>query len=196
MGAPKKVTRKGLLIILSAPSGTGKTTIVERLLARDKFLWRSISATTRPPRLGEKNKRDYMFLTNRAFKERIKRGSFLEWARVFGRYYGTPRQPLELQLKRGRDVILVIDVKGATQVMRRRKTLSIFLKPPSLKELARRLANRNTNSPQERKSRLSLAKWEMAQAGFYDASVVNRDLNHTACSVAQIIERARSGKSV
>lgn len=196
MGAPKKVTRKGLLIILSAPSGTGKTTIVERLLARDKFLWRSISATTRSPRLGEKNKHDYIFLTDRAFKKRIKRGSFLEWARVFGRYYGTPRQPLERQLKRGRDVILVIDVKGAKQVMRKCKTLSIFLKPPSLKELARRLANRNTNSPKERKFRLSLAKREMAQTGFYDSSVVNRDLNHTTRSIAQIIERVRGGQNV
>lgn len=191
MSKRERSRKKGLLIVLSAPSGAGKTTIAERLVKEDARLWRSVSATTRRPRTGEKAGQDYLFLSPRTFRSWIRRGAFLEWARVLGRYYGTPKRTVDEKQREGRDVILVIDVKGAKKVMRRRRVRSIFLKPPSMAELARRLRGRRTDSIEEQQSRLALARSEMTQAKYYDAVVVNRDVGRTLEAIKKHIERAR-----
>ncbi|MBI4431252.1 MAG: guanylate kinase [Candidatus Omnitrophica bacterium] len=193
MPARFRKARGGLLIVLSAPSGAGKTTVVNKWLQKDRRLWRSVSATTRPRRNGERNGRDYFFLSKSQFVRKIKTGQFLEWARVFGSYYGTPRGPVRRRRLKGYDVVLVIDVKGAFKVMREQKVFSIFLMPPSLKELARRLGGRNTDSSNEQRKRLSLAKKEMTYARHYDAVVVNRKLGWTVSEIMDLVKKARLG---
>ncbi len=191
MEARLRNRKKGLLVILSAPSGTGKTTVVGKLLAKDRKLWRSVSATTRLRRKGEKHGRDYLFLSRSDFRRRIRRRAFLEWARVLDNFYGTLKEPVERIRSQGRDVVLVIDVQGARKVLRKNKALSIFLKPPSLKELARRLGHRNTDSMEEQKRRLVLAKREFVFAKFYDSVVVNRDIGQTVFEIKRLIDKAR-----
>lgn len=183
--------KKGLLIILSAPSGTGKTTVAGKLLAEDRRLWRSVSATTRARRKGEKHGRDYLFLSRSEFERHIRGRAFLEWARVLDHFYGTLREPVNRMRNKGRDVVLVIDVQGAQKVLCRYRAVSIFLKPPSLKELAKRLGNRNTDSTEEQKKRLVLAKKELAFSKFYDSVVVNRDINQTVFEIKRFINKAR-----
>ena len=192
MNAKLRKSRKGLLLVLSAPSGTGKTTVVKKLLAKEQRLWRSVSATTRARRLGEKHGRDYLFLAKPVFTRWIKKRSFLEWARVFNNYYGTPKQPVEQFRRQGRDVVLVIDIKGAQKVMRKTDALSIFLKPPSLKELAKRLGKRNTDPLEEQKRRLALARKEISFAKFYDTVIVNRNVDRTVLKLRKLINKARS----
>ena len=192
MNAKLRKSRKGLLFVVSAPSGTGKTTVVKKLLAREQRLWRSVSATTRARRLGEKHGRDYLFLAKPVFTRWIKRRSFLEWARVFNNYYGTPKLPVERFRRQGRDVVLVIDIKGAQKVMRKTDAFSIFLKPPSLKELAKRLGGRNTDSLEEQKRRLALARKEISFAKSYDAVIVNRNVDQTVLNLRKLIHKARS----
>jgi len=191
MEARLRNRKKGLLIILSAPSGTGKTTVVGKLLAKDRKLRRSISATTRSRRKGEKHGRDYLFLSQYEFRRRLRKRAFLESARVLDNFYGTLKEPVERIRSQGRDVVLVIDVQGARKVLRKNKALSIFLKPPSLKELARRLGNRNTDSMEEQKRRLVLAKRELVFAKFYDSVVVNRDIGQTVFEIKRLIDKAR-----
>ncbi len=191
MEARLRNRKKGLLIILSAPSGTGKTTVVGKLLAKDRKLRRSISATTRSRRKGEKHGRDYLFLSQYEFRRRLRKRAFLESARVLDNFYGTLKEPVERIRSQGRDVVLVIDVQGARKVLRKNKALSIFLKRPSLKELARRLGNRNTDSMEEQKRRLVLAKRELVFAKFYDSVVVNRDIGQTVFEIKRLIDKAR-----
>ena len=188
---------RGLLIVISAPSGGGKTTITERLLKKDKRLVRSISATTREPRGHERPGRDYFFLKEDAFSRRVKARAFLEWAEVHGHRYGTPALQVRRSQARGHDVILTIDVQGGLSVKRQDPhAVLIFIKPPSLAVLRTRLQGRGTDSRDTIRRRLRNARWEMSRARDYDYSVVNRSLPEAVRQIGVIIaaERLRTQK--
>src|SRR5579859_6645222 len=177
----------GAVLVLSAPSGAGKTTICRRLLARRKDLRYSISCTTRAPRPGERGGRDYVFLDREEFKRKIQRHEFLEWAMVHGEYYGTPRRFVEETLKSGMNVIMAIDVQGAMAVRRRQPgAVLVFVLPPSLDALKSRLAHRR--EPQEEAAkRLASSRGELAAAKDYDYVVVNDDLGKAVSQVSCIL---------
>lgn len=175
--------RKGALLIISAPSGAGKTTICRKLLARRKDLKYSVSCTTRLPRPGEKNGKHYFFLSREDFKRKIQRGELLEWAMVHDEYYGTPRHFIEEQTKKGLNVIMAIDVQGAMSIRRKHPSaILVFVLPPSMDELKARLAGRRDASEVVAK-RLANSRGELAAAKDYDYVVVNDDL---ATAVEQI----------
>lgn len=167
---------KGLLFVVSAPAGTGKTTLVRML--RDEFscITESISCTTRFPRAEEIPGKDYHFLTESEFEEKIKTGDFLEYAKVFDNYYGTSREYVKQSLAKGKHVILVIDTQGAMQLKGKIAATSIFVSPPSLQELRERLFKRKSESLEHIEQRLSWAKQEMAMALHYDYNIVNENL--------------------
>ncbi len=168
---------KGNLIVISAPAGTGKTTLVHKLIEAfpDKVI-QSISCTTRKPREGEIDGKDYVFLTKEAFDERVKRGDFLEHATVFGNQYGTLEEVVEAQRESGKHVILVIDTQGAAALRKKTDALFIFIAPPSMEVLEERLKGRKTESFETLKKRLDWAQHEMDQAKHYDHIIVNDDL--------------------
>jgi guanylate kinase len=187
--------KQGQLIVISAPSGGGKTTLCKVLLKLDPRLVQSISATTRGPRPGEKAGRDYFFISESEFKRRIQSRHFLEWAWVHGHRYGTLKAAVESQLKNGRDVLLTIDVQGGLAVKKQYpKAILIFLLPPSLKVLSRRLRGRGTDSRKTIAERLKNARWELSLADKYDYNVVNDTLVQASREVAAIIiaERLRT----
>jgi len=183
---------RGLLIVLSAPSGGGKTTICRTLLRHDPRLVRSRSATTRLPRPGERRGRDYLYLDGAAFQERIRRRLFLEWAVVHGHRYGTPKAEVMRQRSAGRDVILVIDVQGGLAVKRQApEAVLIFVRPPSLRVLAERLRGRGTDSQKTIRQRLRHARGELALASQYDYVVVNQRLPVAVKQIQAIITAER-----
>lgn len=183
-----KQKRCGLVIVLSAPSGCGKTTVEKALLRARKNLKRSVSTTTREKRRGELHGRDYFFVTEESFLKKKKKKAFLESARVFGNYYGTPRAYIEKVTRKGDDVLLTIDVQGAAQVRRKLKeALYIFLLPPSVKELERRLRSRKTDSSVVINKRLGEAKRELAEADHYDYLVVNKTVKEAVKTINEII---------
>ena len=172
--------RRGRLIVLSGPSGVGKTTVAKALLKGSRALVRSISATTRSPRPGERQGRDYHFLSEAAFAAKLKRRAFLEHARVHGRRYGTLRGPVEAARARGRDVLLVIDVQGARQVRRvAPDAVFLFLAPPGFQVLKARLARRGTEDPRTLRRRLATARRELKERHRYDHVLVNDRLIET-----------------
>lgn len=184
--------RPGRLLVLSAPSGGGKTTICERLLQRDRNLSRSISATTRPRRGRERHGREYYFLDEAAFGRYRRGGRFLEWAKVHGYYYGTLRSEVERRCRGGRDVILVIDVQGGLTVKRKHPdAVLVFVKPPSFRVLSDRLRKRGTDSRQTIRQRLRNARWELTRAEAYDYVVVNRALAEAVKQIEAIIAAER-----
>jgi len=196
MKARKIVTGRGRLFVVSGPSGGGKTTVVGRLLARMPRLQRSVSVTTRPPRGGERQGAHYRFVSPKMF-DSLRRRGFLEWARVHGASYGTPRAPVERALSRGRDVVLSIDVQGARQIRRAlgRHAVLVFLKPPSMRELKARLIRRRTESPAAIRRRLAAAKREMACARWYDHTIVNRRVADAVKELKAIIETEPSDQN-
>jgi len=168
------------LIILSSPSGCGKTTLCNMLLKNNDNIKQSISATTRSPRPGEIDEKHYHFLTIKEFEEKIKNNDFLEYAKVFDNYYGTLKKSVQEILDNGKNAILVIDYQGAQLVSKQwdsEKLLKIFILPPSLEELRKRLINRKQDSKEVIEKRIKKAKFEMTFASEYDASIVNDDLN-------------------
>lgn len=178
---------KGALVVISAPSGTGKSTVCRKLLQRRKDLRYSVSCTTRAPRPGEKNGRHYHFLSADEFKRRIQRHEFLEWAMVHGHYYGTPRHFIEHSLKSGHWAALAIDVQGAAAIRRKiPDSVLIFLLPPSWEELKSRLAGRRDDA-QTVATRLANARAELAEAKRYDYIVVNDDLDRAVDQVECIM---------
>ncbi len=186
------VKRKGLLIVLSSPSGGGKTTIAHQLMAKDKNIVRSISCTTRKPRSGEKSGRDYFFVTVPKFKAMVKAKKFLEWAKVHQNFYGTPAHWVEAQLKKGKDVLFVIDVQGGKIIKHKAPhALLVFVKPPSFTVLKQRLLGRKSDSAEALKVRLSDAKWEMKEGKHYDHRVINDRLSHAVKEVRKIIQNER-----
>jgi guanylate kinase len=185
----------GLLIILSSPSGTGKTTITKRLVEENPELILSVSYTTRAPRKGEKEGRDYFFVSEEKFERMRAEGMFLEWAVVHGAFYGTPRDFVEKNLSYGKDIVLTVDVKGAKQVKEKYPdSVSIFILPPSIKELEKRLKDRETESEEEIEKRMEIASWEKKHADSYDYRVVNDKLENAVEKILSIIRTDRNNR--
>jgi guanylate kinase len=177
------------LLILSSPSGGGKTTIARALLAAREDLGYSVSATTRPPRDGEQDGVDYHFVSRQDFQRRARAGDFLEWAEYSGHLYGTPAAEVERLLASGRHVIMDIEVQGAAQVRQRRQdVVSIFVLPPSVEELLARLGARGDHRPADLERRLRQAGVELDAAADYDYIVVNADRTQAVAEVAAIID--------
>ena len=190
----------GRLFIISAPSGTGKTSLLKIVMVQVRRLVFSVSHTTRLPRDGERDGNDYYFVTREHFQAMIAAGAFLEWATVHGNYYGTALAPLASELEANRDVILDIDVQGA-EIVRRDKRLPatfIFIAPPGMKELECRLRGRGTEKEETIRKRLRNARIEMGSGGKYDYFVINDDLQNAAKMVSAIIyaERARDRRTI
>lgn len=180
--------RKGRLIVLSGPSGAGKGTVI-RELARRRPLELSVSCTTRAPRPGEKDGREYYFLTPAEFAARAASDGFLEHAEVFGNSYGTPRDIVLSRLEDGQDVLLEIDVQGAEQVKKNYPpAVRIFLMPPSEEELLRRLKGRGTETEEQVHTRFAAARQEMAQAAHYDHVIINDQVNRAADEIEAILD--------
>ena len=187
------IERRGLMLVLSSPSGAGKTTISRELLARDGGLVLSVSATTRPMRPGETEGVDYVFMDPARFDEMVRDGAFLEHATVFGYCYGTPRGPVKAALDEGRDVLFDIDWQGAQQVAEkaREDLVSVFILPPSTEELERRLHTRAQDSDDVVRARMAKAADEMSHWAEYDYIVVNEDVEASVAAVRSILEAER-----
>ena len=169
----------GTLTVITGPSGVGKGTLVQRLLARHPSIWVSVSATTRAPRQGECEGESYFFHSRDRFDALVKEGGLLEWAEFAGNCYGTPRAPVEQRLQEGRPVLLEIELEGARQVRRSfPEAVQIFLAPPSFEELERRIRGRGTDAEEAIQRRLLRAREELNAQGEFDAVVVNADLEH------------------
>ena len=185
-------TRKGIPIVISAASGTGKTSLCLRLLDSLSHVTRSISYTTRRPRGTEVHGRDYYFVDDPEFERMIRDDELIEWAEVFGRRYGTGYGAVQDQIDQNLDVLLDIDVQGGQQIRKRMpNALLIFLLPPSMDELRRRLNNRATESPDAIERRLQEARSEIAQCHTYDYLIVNDDFEKAASDLRAIVTTAR-----
>lgn len=172
------MNREGVALVISAPSGTGKTTLVQRLRGEFPDLGYSVSCTTRAPRAGEVDGADYHFLSREDFIRRRDEGHFAEWAEVHGNFYGTPLAPCREMLARGRDVVFDIDVQGARQLKSSLpEAMFIFIAPPSLEELGRRLRGRALDGEDVIRRRLAAARAELREAAWYDALIVNDRLD-------------------
>lgn len=186
------MTRKGILFIISGPSGVGKGTIKDAVLEKITDIELSISATTRQPRSRETNGKDYIFVDKDQFHQLIDNDELLEWASVYDNMYGTPRKFVEENLIRGHDVMLEIDIQGALQIKEKKPDgVFIFISPPSIEELSLRLAARATDTPESIKLRLAACKWEMEQVKHYDYVVLNHELQTAVDTVCAIITAER-----
>ncbi len=186
--------RRGLLIILSSPSGAGKTTLARRLMAKDPALRFSVSATTRAPRPGETDGKEYWFMDRAGFEAATARGDMLEHAEVFANLYGSPRAPIEAELAAGHDVILDIDWQGGQQVRNSalgRDVVSIFILPPSIAELEGRLRARGQDSPEVIAGRMARAQDEISHWAEYDYVLVNRDIDQASADLDTILAAER-----
>lgn len=194
------VERRGLMLVLSSPSGAGKTTISRKLLEREPNLAMSVSVTTRPRRRGEVAGVDYRFIDPAAFGEMVNRGELLEHAKVFGHYYGTPRKPVEKALAAGRDVLFDIDWQGTQQMAQsaRSDLVSVFVLPPTTAELERRLKSRAQDSAEVVASRMAKAADEVSHWPEYDYIVVNQDIEDSVGKVQAILlaERLRRARQI
>ncbi len=190
------VKRRGLLFIVSGPAGSGKTTIITKLIDAGDFVF-SVSATTRAPRPGEVDGVDYFFVTKEDFKDRIRRGEMLEYAQYVDNYYGTPRRAVEKQLEEGKDVLLDIEVQGALQVMQQMKdAVSILILPPNSKELEKRLRSRGTEIESVIQARLERAHLEFKYFTQYNYVVISKDnCVDEAADEIRAIKKAESLKS-
>lgn len=184
---------KGKLFVISGPSGCGKTTLGEKIIFNNPNLVRSISMTTRSPRKGEKNGREYFFVDEKKFIELIRKKNFLEWANVFGNFYGTPQEFVLENLNKGKDVLLIIDVQGAMQVRKRfPQAVFIFIAPPSLRILEKRLKKRGLDSSSEINNRLKQAKLEMGYQKKYNYIIINNELDRATKLLGSIIAFEKS----
>ena len=184
-----KQKKQGQLIVISGPSGTGKDTIVEKVLKKDKNTWLSVSATSRKIRKGEKEGVNYFYLTKEEFEERIEGGYFLEYATYADNYYGTPREEIIKKLDQGIDVILVIEIEGAKKIKELvPEALFIFIMPPSEKILLKRLSGRQTEDKEKIIKRFNLAYQEMNEVTKYNYVVVNDDLDEAVSKVLAIMK--------
>lgn len=186
--------KRGKLIIISAPSGTGKSTIIAWLMREhpELQLQFSISCTSRPPRGTEQNGVEYFFLTPEEFRGRIAAGEFLEYEEVYeGRFYGTLKSQVEAQLEQGQNVVLDVDVKGGVSIKRQYgdEAMSLFIQPPSIAALRQRLEHRATDAPEVIDSRIARAEFELAFAPQFDVVVVNDDLEQAKADTLALIER-------
>ncbi len=187
--------KKGKLFVISAPSGSGKTTLCQRLrrsLRGESKLAHSISVTTRNPRRGEREGRDYFFISKEEFIKKQRQGKLLEWAKVLDNFYGTPRDFVEKHINRGADVLLSIDVQGALKIKRKASSaVFIFILPPTLQELERRLRRRSTEDRAQITRRLKLAEREMKFLTKYDYVVLNDKINKALAKLKEIINLER-----
>ena len=176
------------LIIITGPSRVGKGTIVKKLLDTDRDIWLSISATTRKPRVGEKNGENYYFISDKEFRDMIDKKEFLEWAQFAGNYYGTPFSTVIEKIKKGFIVLLEIEVEGAKQIKEKfPDALSIFLLPPSLEELEKRIRDRGTEKEDAINKRLERANYEIASSDEFDFVLTNHIVDETVKGVFKII---------
>lgn len=191
MDIPPKRAR---LFVISAPSGSGKTTLCKKLLGDKLGLGHSVSVTTRPPRKGEKPGADYRFVSKKIFEELIKKREFLEYEENFGYLYGTPGKAIEKNIRKGKSVLLSIDVKGAMRVRKAypKDSVLIFILPPSVKALKERLISRMSDDEEEIARRLKLARREMAYKDKYDYCIINDRLNSAYKKLKEIIMREGS----
>ena len=189
----RTVARRGLMLVLSSPSGAGKTTLSRMLLKADGHIDLSVSVTTRPQRPGEVDGRDYHFIDMVRFESMVKSGKLLEWAEVFGHRYGTPRIPVEKALRAGRDVLFDIDWQGTQQLREkvRDDLVSVFILPPSVTELQRRLERRAQDSRAIIAGRMAKAAGEMSHWPEYDYVIVNRDKKDAFAEVRAILAAER-----
>jgi len=189
----KTIARRGLMLVLSSPSGAGKTTLSRLLLKADRNVELSISVTTRPKRQGEIDGRDYHFIDLRRFTAMVKAGELLEWAEVFGHRYGTPRRPVELALRAGRDVLFDIDWQGTQQLHEKARDdlVSVFIFPPTVKELEQRLKRRAQDSRGVIGARMAKAAGEMSHWPEYDYVIINRDKADAFAEVRAILAAER-----
>ena len=187
------VARRGLMLVLSSPSGAGKTTLSRMLLKADRNIVLSVSVTTRPQRRGEIDGRDYHFIDLAQFKDLVKANELLEWAEVFGYRYGTPRRPVEKALRAGRDVLFDIDWQGTQQLRERARhdLVSVFILPPSVTELERRLKRRAQDSRAIIGARMAKAADEMSHWPEYDYVIVNSDKDEAFVEVEAILAAER-----
>ena len=189
--------RRGSIIVISAPSGSGKSTLVKRLLASVPGLVFSVSHTTRPRRLRERNGREYFFVTPARFKQMIAKEEFVEWADVFGNFYGTAWKQLRAAQAAGKDVLLDIDVQGHKLVRSRLpEAISIFVLPPSYRELERRLRRRHSDAPEVIERRLKAAREEMARWTEYEYLVVNDHLDRATKALRAVVEATRFRREI
>ncbi len=184
--------KTGLLVVLSAPSGTGKTTVMRELFAKDKNLVDSVSWTTRKPRRGEADGKDYFFVSQKKFSAARQKKEFLEWARVYREYYGTPKSYVQKRLASGKDVVLVIDTRGARKVRYFKPSVHIFLEPPSVRILKQRLHGRNADSKEQLAERLKEVRYEMRQAKHYDYRIVNHTVAQTVRDIEKVLGKERN----
>lgn len=191
--ASSEIGRRGLLLVLSSPSGAGKTTITRRLVERDGNLSVSISATTRPPRANEVDGQDYYFVSGDRFDRMVREGALLEHATVFGNRYGTPRAPVEAALAAGRDIVSDIDWQGTQQLAQsvRGDLVAVFVLPPSMEALEERLRRRAQDSDEVVRQRMAKSADEMSHWPEYDYVIVNRDLDASVDQAKAILTAER-----
>jgi guanylate kinase len=189
----KRIARRGLMLVLSSPSGAGKTTLSRMLLKADRGVELSVSVTTRPKRRGEVDGRDYHFIDRGRFQAMVKRGELLEWAEVFNHWYGTPRRPVTKALQTGRDVLFDIDWQGTQQLSEKARSdlVSVFILPPTAKELERRLKRRAQDSNDIIGSRMAKAAGEMSHWPEYDYVIVNSDIEEAFAEVRAVLAAER-----
>lgn len=196
---PWETTRRGMLLLVSSPSGAGKTSLSRRLVADHSDLTLSISATTRAPRPGEEEGREYFFKTRPEFEAMIERGEFLEWAIVNGHYYGTPKAPVMAALEGGHDVLFDIDWQGARQIAEKAPddSVRVFILPPSWADLVRRLKARAQDSEEIMHARLKLGREEITHWAEYDYVIVNKSFDRAYADLGHIYraERMKPGRN-
>ncbi|WP_422014536.1 guanylate kinase [Reyranella sp.] len=188
-----QIQRRGLMLVLSSPSGAGKTTLSRQLLDNDKQIQLSVSATTRARRSGEKDGVDYQFVDTATFSGMVERGEFLEHARVFDHFYGTPRAPVEAALMAGRDVLFDIDWQGTQQLKEKAGSdlVTVFILPPSTRDLERRLITRAQDSMEVVQKRMAKAADEMSHWAEYDYQIINRDIATSLMELKSILTAER-----
>ena len=195
-----QVERRGLMLVLSSPSGAGKTTLSRRLMARDRNLVMSVSVTTRPPRPGERDGSDYFFLSPEEFDDLLAKDGLLEWAEVFGNRYGTPRKAVEDALSQGRDMLFDIDWQGTQQLAGKMASdlVRIFILPPTAEDLRQRLIERAEDSSAEIAKRMAEASSEISHWAEYDYVLINDDLERCDRAISSILhaERLRQTRRV
>ena len=191
-----EIKNKNFCVVLSSPSGAGKTSISKKIVKMDNSISLSISCTTRPKRKGETNKKDYLFISDLKFNQKIKNNSFIEYASVFGYRYGTLRETVQRLFNNKKDVLFDIDWQGFQQLKQSgMNVVSIFILPPNKRELLKRLKTRGRDTPEEMKKRMSLAQDEISHFSEYDYVVLNKDIEICTLQIINIIKSERLKRS-